>query len=221
MPIAKRFTNEAALVSALRQCQWKESFRRGRREECDCDLKAIILHSVGRNTFRAFHNLPQKPGETFRTWAFNALDGARLQSLQLITSQSEYTEWLYDLSDHFRRFWKKQMQGREISYGPSLKLPNLLLKQLCLYREISDKSCERLVQYLEVPLDSYTIQAVANCVDSFPGGEAIGRVPHNATMSFIKNLAMYEAFQNGIRCIATKARVPAIALDVLAWNKAH
>jgi hypothetical protein len=152
----------------------------------------------------------------FRAWALNALDDARLRSLQQVKSQLEYSEWLYRLSDHFRGFWKKQMQGNEIPYGPSLKLPNLPVRQLCLYREISDDCGENLMWYLEVPLDSYTIQAVANCIDLFVNKRAIGKIPSSATMSFIKNRAMYEAFQDGIRQITRRADVPAIALDYVA-----
>src|SRR5580693_4144510 len=114
MPIAKRFTDEAALVSALSQCHWEHSLQRGRSDERDCDLETIILHAVGRNTFRAFHHLPKRPGETFRAWALMALDEARLQSLQSVRSQPEYTDWLYHLSADFRRFWKKQMKGIEV-----------------------------------------------------------------------------------------------------------
>jgi hypothetical protein len=186
-----------------------------------CDLTAIIHDSVGRNTFRAFHHQPQKPGETFRAWALTALDNTRLRSLQQVKSQAEYSEWLVLLSDHFRSFWKKRMLGNEISYGPSTKLPNLFMRHLCLYRELSHEFSENLVWYLEVPLDSYTIQAVANCVDLFVGKDAIGRVPPSATMGFIEDRAMYEAFQAGIRQIVKKAGVPAIALDHVAWDGSH
>jgi len=113
------------------------------------------------------------------------------------------------------------MLGNDISYGPSLKLPNLVMRHVCLYRGLSDELVEKLVWYLHVPLDSFTIQAVARCVDLFPNKQAIGRIPASATMSFIKNREMYEAFQEGIRQMAAEAGVPPIALDYVAWDSSH
>ena len=251
MPTPKRFCNENELVKALRQCQWKKwlddwrkstrAAARGRSEEAtapawfkkqcerwlhgknlDTDLAAIIYCSVGQNTFRAFHHMPEQPSETFREWALEVLhDGTRLEFLRRVDSQSEYRKWLYALSENFRQFWGKRM-GKQIPYGPSLKLPNLLMKQVFANRnKISDNDFNKLVGYLEVPLDSFTIQAVANRVDPFPNRDSIGHIPSSATMNFVRSHEMYEAFQNGIRQIACKAGVPPIALDCLAWNEGH
>ncbi len=221
MPPAKRFPDEGTIIAALHECRWNEQFAKSRRGASDHDLSSIIHDSVGKNTFRAFRHQPRKPSETFRSWALSALDNARLNSLRQVNSQPQYSGWLMELSDHFRSFWKDQMEGNEISYGPSLKLPNLLMRHVCLYKELSDVCSEKLRWYLEVPLDSYTIQAVANCVDSFAGKAAIGKIPLTATMNFVRNRAMYEAFQDGIRQIAKKAGVPAIALDLAAWDDSH
>lgn len=212
-----RFANEKELSAELRKTAWKECFKRGRLEQKHSDLEKIVHDSVGANTFRAFHHMPKKPSDTFRTWGLKALDKERLQSLREVRSQSEYTKWLYRLQDHFRRFWKRQMQN-DIHFGASLKIPNLLVKQLCLWHEISDEDCKRIIRYLEVPLDIYTIQALANCVDAFPGKAYIGAIPESATMKFVRNLEMYEAFQNGIRDIAEKAGVAPITLDF--WREA-
>ena len=103
----------------------------------------------------------------------------------------------------------------------SFKLPNLLVKRLCLYREVKLKDFNRVVWFLHVPLDSYTIVAVKNCVESFPDQGVIGKVPSTATMSLIKNQKMYDAFQAGIRRMAREAGVPPITLDCLAWDKSH
>jgi hypothetical protein len=221
MPKAKRYSDGNALIAALRQCGWHDRFVSARLEKRDCDLATITRESVGRNTFRAFHHQPKKPGETFRAWAQEAISEARVASLRRVGSHPEYSRWLYGLSDHFRAFWRDQMLGNDISYGPSLKLPNLVMRHVCLYKGLSDELVEKLVWYLHVPLDSFTIQAVAQCVDLFPNKEAIGKIPASATMSFIKNREMYEAFQEGIRQMAAEVGVPPITLDYVAWDSSH
>jgi hypothetical protein len=65
MPTVKRFPDETELIVALRECRWNERFAHARRAESACDLRDIVHHSVGRNTFRAFHHQPQRPGDTF------------------------------------------------------------------------------------------------------------------------------------------------------------
>jgi hypothetical protein len=215
-----RFANRAGVISVLRQYPWEAWFQLERWRERNGNLEAIIRRAVGGNTFRAFHHTPHPPARTFRTWALKALAGSRLKSLESVASQSEYTAWLYELSDDFCRFWKQEMRVG-IPFGPSLKLPNLLAKRLSLYSGIREETFRRLVRYLEVPLDSYTIQAVANCVASFPDANTIGQIPLTATMNFVKDLPMYEAFQRGIRQLAEGAGVPAIALDCLVWDAGH
>jgi len=42
---------------------------RSRRNTID----EIVLSSVGSNTFRAFHKMPQKPSQVFRGWASSRL----------------------------------------------------------------------------------------------------------------------------------------------------
>lgn len=57
--------------------------------------------------------------------------------------------------------------GCDISFGPSLKLPNLLMKGVCVVpEEIPKPTYDRIVWFLHVPLDSYTIQAIRNCIDT-------------------------------------------------------
>jgi len=134
--------------------------------------------------------------------------------MQSVTSQSEYTDWLYQLGEDFRRFWKQEMR-KEMDFGRSLKLLNLLAKRLCIYREIQVEEFRRIVRFLEVPLDSYTIQAVANC------NVINKRIPLSATMSFVEDLPTYEEFQRGIRQLAEGVGVPAIAFECLAWDAGH
>ena len=156
---------------------------------------------------------------TFREWANHALDPKTLDKLWSVKSQSEYDEWLAELERSFTKYWNSKM-GKG-AFGPYFKLPNLLVKRLCLHREVREREFSRVVWYLHVPLDSYTIVALRNCVELFPDADAIGIVPKTATMSFVRSQKMYDAFQSGIREMARQAGVPPITLDCLAWDKGH
>ncbi len=215
MPKLRRYTCEKELVLALREYPWLAWFKLERYSERKSTLETIIYHSIGGNTFRAFRNSPSAPSKVFRTWALKILKNSRLENFKHISSQNDYSIWLDQISDDFRRYWRRRMQ-KDIPFGPSLKLPNLLAKRLCLFNGISEPRFLRIVHFLEVPLDKYTIQAIANCK-----GSKIGNIPSSATMSFIKNRQIYNEFQMRIRSITRKARVPAIALDCLAWDASH
>ncbi len=220
MPFPKRYATKEDLVSALRNYHWSDWFEKLREQEKASDLQLIIKHSVGPNIFRAFRHLPEKPSVVFRGWAYDSFGREFLNGFRQIGAHSQYREWAYTVSDALRRRWSRTM-GTEMPYGPSLKLINLIAKRLCLFSEISFAELWKLVEFLEVPLDIYTIQAFANCVLTFPDQEAIGHVPAAATMSFIRNKRMYEAFQDGIIEIAQQADVPPIALDCMVWDAAH
>jgi hypothetical protein len=220
MPKPKEWDGPEDLVRDLKRYKWQTWFKRERAKEVESDLPAIVKVAVESNTFRAFQNLPQKPSETFRDWANQALHGHFRSRLLTVRSQKQYDAWLSGLVRDLRKHWKKKMK-RTIPYGPSWKLPNLLVKRLCLYRELPAQAIDRIIWFLHVPLDKYTILAVKNCVSSFPDPGAIGKVPTGATMSFVKNRRMYNAFQSGIKELTWKAKVPPIALDCLAWDKHH
>lgn len=220
MPTPRTFSTRDELVKALRHYDWSSWIRRGRRTEQNTSLDEIIRTAVMGNTFRAFHFMKHPPAEVFRKWARGALNDNRLTVLQNISSQRQYTDWLYRFALGFRVYWHRAM-GQEMPFGPSMKLPNLLAKRLLFYSNLPDKAVERLIWVLDVPLDSYTLQAVANIFDSFPNAAAIGRIPSSATMNFVSDLNMYEAFQEGIRRLAKEAGVPPIILDCVAWDVAH
>jgi hypothetical protein len=187
---------------------------------CDEEKKLDVVRSaVSNNTFRAFHHLPRKPSRTFQNWGVRVIDGNFLADLRAVSSQPEYDRWLLKVVRDFRSYWKREMRGRKIPFGPSFKLPNLLMKRLYLYGRIP----ERVVGYLHVPLDSYTLVAVRKILKkNYPKqAQTIGNIPSAATMSFVTNAKRYEAFQAVMRDIAGHAKVPPIALDCLAWDAGH
>ena len=177
-------------------------------------LDEIIRKSVEKNTFRAFHHTRNPPSSVFRDWARAELQSQNIiNELIGIDSQLQYDEWLGEFSGRFSHIWQNQM-GDYIPYGPSRKLPNLLLKQFVKWDELSSIQRINLLNYLHVPLDSYTLVGIRNCVSD-------PEIPKTPTMKFVQNEMMYNQIQKAIRDIAYKARVPAIYFDILAWDKAH
>jgi hypothetical protein len=217
MPKPKQWTDQAELIGALKRCRW------GLRssESIPTDWTRLIRITVGANTFRAFHNMPRKPSEVFREWASKALFGrpGYFDKLLLIENRADYDIWLHSLAADFRRYWNRLM-GCKIPFGPSLKLPNLLMKDVCGVTEIPKPAYDRLVWFLHVPLDSYSIQAIRNCID-IRLRERTGHIPSSAGMGFVKTLEVYDGLQEAIRLLAEKANVPPIALDIVAWDEAH
>jgi len=216
MPKPKQWTDQVELVEDLKGCRWE--LRSSKPPPTD--WKRTIKEWVGANTFRAFRHMPEKPSKVFREWAFEALVRRHgFQELLSIKSRGNYDKWLHHLAADFRSRWKSKM-GREISFGPSLKLPNLLMKGVCGLHEIPEATYKRLVWYLHVPLDSYSIQAVRNCIDEGLKRQ-IGYIPSPAGMGFVTTPEVYDGLQQAIRLLAKKAKVPPIALDILAWDHAH
>ncbi|MBI2831666.1 MAG: hypothetical protein HYX79_05365 [Chloroflexi bacterium] len=177
-------------------------------------LDEIVRCSVGPNTFRAFHNRLERPSLGFRSWASAELKDREITSELVATgSQSQYDEWVRKFSGRLSHTWQKRM-GYAMPYGPGRKLPNLLLKTFILWNELTDVQRSKLLYYLHIPLDSYTLVGIRNCVSDL-------KILKTATMKFVKDETTYNHIQYAIRELAHKAGVPAIYFDVLAWNMRH
>lgn len=176
-------------------------------------LEEIALYGVAGNTFRAFRNLPKRPSAVYKDWSRKEIGKPDFVSrLTAIESSEEYDGWISNLSDGLKRHWKNEM-GENIQYGASRKLPNLLMKGLISWAGFTSNQRNRLIKYLHVPLDSYTLVGITNCIDL--------EIPSNATMKFVAGESMYMEIQAAIKKVCLKAKVPAIYFDVLCWNLAH
>ena len=102
--------------------------------------------------------------------------------------------------------------GSKLPFGPSWKLVNLVMKRLTL--ELPFRHRKRIMNFLHVPLDRYTLAAVRKLVVLLHGRE----IPAQATMAFITNARDYASIQESIRDLAKRANVPAIAVDYVVWN---
>jgi hypothetical protein len=218
----KQWPNTESLVKDLRRYPWKEQWFDYERKRCDgLDLPTLIKESILGNTFRGLRvHLGKRPSEVFRRWARRKLEGGAYDALLRVRSRKDYDSWLLNFADSLRRSWRRQMD-KEPKYGCSMKLVNLLTKKMIFYQGMPPMIARRQTQFLHVPLDHYSLVAVRNCLADFPHRDSVGEIPLSATMSFVRNPQMYNALQNGMRRIAKRAGVPAIVIDVLAWNRLH
>jgi hypothetical protein len=208
MPRPKIWDDSDTLVEDMRE-DWTA------RIGGDVDWEVSIRRAVGSNTFRAFRKLPNPPSQVFRDWAYDALiTHGQFKDLRKVRTQADYDKWLQKLVSSLNRRWKRQMNIR-IPFGPSFKLPNLLMKSIC--QRLPSSHQKRIVRFLHVPLDSFTLVGVRNCIN-LPGGR---RIAKSASMSSIKDKREYQALQEGIRVLAQRAGVPPIAYDYLAWDVSH
>jgi len=177
-------------------------------------LHAIAKHSIGSNTYRAFRNLKVKPSTIFRQWVTSEFENQkRLDRLLNISSQEEYDEWTDSLSERLRQAWKNRT-GEILPYGPARKLPDLFMKGFMDWEGLAERQRRTLLEYLHVPLDSFTLVGIRNCLTD-------PEIPPTATMKFVVGRTMYYQIQATIRSVAKKARVPPIFFDVLVWNDPH
>ncbi|HEY2894965.1 MAG TPA: hypothetical protein VGJ16_12150 [Pirellulales bacterium] len=205
------FLNKEELVEELASNKHKIELWFSERQD---SLDKIVHQSVGSNTFRAFRKLSQKPSVVFRNWALGECEAAGFRDqLNRIDSQSTFDGWIKGLSDRLNAAWQASM-SESIPYGPRRKLPNLLLKEVVRWTALDEAHRARLVNWLHVPLDSYTLSTIRNCILD-------PAIPKNATMKFVVGATMYDQIQAVIRALAVEARVPAIYFDNLAWNAAH
>jgi len=209
-PRPYEFDDEQEVINHLRGNGRKISEWFEHRESLD----EAIRVAVGANVFRVFRNMPHKPSVVFRQWAFAEFTRKKTTNyLKAIRSKAAFDAWTSRLSKRFRETWFDKMDCR-MPYGPSRKLPDLLLKRLTRWTDLTDSERMRLILNLNVPLDSYTLVGIRHCIHDL-------EIPRSATMKFVAGEIMYDHIQPKIRRIAGKARVPAIYFDVLAWDMAH
>jgi hypothetical protein len=211
LPKAVEFKSDEELLSKLKKKKLPRWFNKSLSSAED-----IVLRSVGGNTFRAFHKMPNKPSVVYRNWARKELTSKRfLSGLRRIKTANEYDKWLELLSKRFVRYWNKEMGlGKKMPYGPGRKLPNLLMKQVVLWDELKKREKERIVKFLHIPFDSYTLIAIRNSIPDV-------KIPRTVTMGFVENAKIYNALIDASRKISRRAKVPPILIDVLAWDEAH
>lgn len=180
------------------------------------DLKPrdfVIHHSVGPNTFRTFRGV-KEPSKIFRGWAERSLTRwLKRDDLRRIKDQQQYDRWTRSQSRKLRDHWNKTSTLR-IKYSQRSKLLDLLMKEVLRWNDLDPSVRKKLQKWAHVPLDSYLLRAIRECVDN-------PTIPHNASMGFVKDRRRYVKLQKAASGIAKRAGVDRICLDFLAWNVRH
>lgn len=181
----------------------------------DPNLAALVRESVGQNTFRALRNLPLKPSAVFREWAYDKVSGREFWTkLEAIQSHEQFDAWLLGLVRGLGHHWRRKM-GSEMPFTANRKLPDLLLKALVRWSGIENRARTRLIGFLHIPLDMYSLAAFRRCLpESCP-------VSRGASMGFVDCEEKYCSLQFAIRRLAVELQCPPIYLDVLAWDVGH
>ena len=179
----------------------------------------MVRDSVG-STFRAFAHMPHPPSRVFYTWAEQMLsdDGVVWEIINL-RSERAHDFWLKIFSKNLSQHWHRKM-GRTMPYGPGRKLTNLLMKQVVLWSRLDNEQRSRLIGFLHIPFDKYSITVLRNCVpDAYR--PTVGQIRKDVTMKFVDCEAKYDALMALASEIAEEAGLPPIYLDVLAWDQSH
>jgi diadenosine tetraphosphate (Ap4A) HIT family hydrolase len=183
------------------------------------DLERLIQRSVMGNTFRAFHKLKRQPSLIFREWATTKMTARKLSELSTASGQKEFDRLHRQLAADLARYWLAKGK-KPIAFGPSMKLTALLLKSLTRWSGLSASCRDRMIGFLPVPLDSYSLLAIRDCAASGRFGPPF-RIPSNATMGFIDSQEHYTQIHDLARSVAKEAGVSPICLDLVAWDGAH
>ena len=215
MPEAEEYTRDE-LVRVL-QAHGPRLMRGYFRPEADLD--ELIRCSVGGNTFRSFQKLAQPPSQIFRSWARSQLTFGMMQELGRIEDQVGYDSFVNFHSEHLTRHWL--VEGRKpLRFGSGRKLIDLLFKRVVRCTEVSEESRQRLIRFLHVPLDEYSLTAVRQCAASNEFGLSFA-IPRTVSMGWVDSVERYSRVQQLMRQVATVAGVAPICLDLLAWDHAH
>ncbi len=215
MPLAREYTPEE-LVESLRN--------RGPKLLADYyrpspDLHALIHEAVEGNTFRAFQKLSPKPSDTFRIWAKARLSFSAMFDFGAVATQEEYDALLLGHLRSLHAQWLKVYQV-DLGYGTGRKVTNLLMNRVLCSSEIHSADRARIIPFLHVNHDEYTLVAIRLTAASgkYGTGIEVGKKP---SMKFVENEEQYERLQAMFRAIAAEAGVAPICIDLLAWDEGH
>jgi hypothetical protein len=185
----------------------------------ESDLAQLIRDSVRSNTFRVFPAQLRPPSKIFRDWASSRLTFDLFIKLARVQSQAHYDRLTDDLAMELRDWWYSAGK-KPLGVGPGRKLLNLLFKNTIRWSEIEASDRHGLIHLLHVPLDSFTLTAVRQIASTGEFGPVLN-IPSKASIGFVTSLELYYRLQELMRKIASWAGVPAICIDLVAWNAAH
>ena len=177
--------------------------------------KAAAFASAVGNTFRAFplRRFDLSPSVLYREWA-TAYGEQHVPTFRTITDAAAMRQFVIAGGRSLDAYWSEATAGRHtMTFGRAAKLFNLLIKQWLRLSFVTDDERRRLLSLCEVPLDTFTLQAVHRLLPAC-------KIPPKAGMSFVKTEAQYEALQDAIRALCLPDSYP-LRYELVAWNLSH
>lgn len=193
----------------------------GQRSKASNDWNVLVEHSVRQNTFRAFHG--QTPSKSFHTWT---VEHFRKEDFKKLIDQSDeisFDEAHSELVDSLIESWPDCINygHAAINYGQAAKLTDLAVLAAYQSSQLDTTDLNKAARFIHVPLEEYVLLAIRNCAKTFPGPDAIRKIPPKPSMGFVRSHRQYMALQCGIRFLAKKADVPPLVLDFITWKESH
>ena len=183
-------------------------------------IKALVAKSVEGNTFRAFHLRARGhhpgPASLYRQIVGEILNNS-LGQLSGIDSQDDFDRFIYLNACRVEAaFDQAAGEAGFMGFGRAAKLFSLSMKFFLRHTGIGDEDRTRLLGYLHVPLDSFTLQGIRRLYPDL-------KIPRDARMGWapMNEWSKYLAVQRWIRAEARCVGVPAIYYDIAAWDLAH
>lgn len=203
----------AAATSAANQAAFNDFFR-----QRFTTPKEAVDESVQGNTFRAFrfnavgiHDL--KPSAVYRTWTTDWLTQS-LSGISAINSRTELRRFVIKGAHALDNHWSEVTGSRNlIGFGRAAKLLNLSVKHIVCLAAVKEADRDRLIAYLDVPLDSYTLVGVRLLLPELA-------IPSNATMKFVRDEAHYVHIQDAITRLCAPECLP-VQYEIASWNLPH
>lgn len=174
--------------------------------------------SVDHSTFRAFrfasvgvHHVT--PSGIYRQWATEWLKES-LPKLRQAETCEEFQQVVICGAKDLATSWLKQTNDlHDIGFGRAIKLINLTVKHILKLPTIPLDERWRLLEKMDVPLDSYTLQGISKIAPELG-------IPRNAAMGFVKDKESYLVIQKKIRSLCEPKYWP-VYYEMAAWNLAH
>jgi len=186
---------------------YKASFLEGKKPN------EILKFSVDNTIYRAFHY--ETPSQRYLKWKWHKTPEKLVEKLDGVSIQEEYDNLLYEVAYSLVDDWGEVNERNEptrMNIGVALKIVNLIMKHLSFS---SNTINPKLIQWLHVPWDSYTLKPLRRIWRLNPP------IPLNASQGFVNSLELYKNLHKFISEIAMHADKPRIYYEFLVWDRSH
>ena len=178
------------------------------------DYKSVVKNSVEKSTFRGLstkleqvHTVP--PKIIYTDWAAGFLN-READRIKDFTKPFQVRNLVDEGAVELCKVWLQRTGSKELGYGKSAKLVNLLLKHFVCLREIKADDRSRIYRLLDTPLDRYSLGGIRTISPAL-------RIPKNASMGWVKNFSQYRTVQGVIRDLCAPEYYP-LDYDILTYN---